>query len=68
MNAMASQPCSTMRRVELCITCPGTVNSLSFTFRLPLLKTSGSVSKKSVRSSAVSSVIRCPRRAGWMRW
>jgi hypothetical protein len=65
---MASAPWRTIRRVELCITCPGTVKSLSFTFRLPERKTSGSVSKKRVRSSAVSSVIRCPRRLGTIRW
>jgi hypothetical protein len=31
MNATASAPASTTLRVDLCITCPGTVKTLSFT-------------------------------------
>jgi hypothetical protein len=64
---MPSAPWSTRRRVEEWTTCPGTVKTFTRRLMLPAsvsaLKTSGSMSKKSVRSSFVSSVIRRPRLA-----
>jgi len=61
-KATASEPWSTIRRVDSCITWPGTVYSLSFTFTpARVLKKTGIMSKKSVRSSLVSSVMSRPR-------
>ena len=65
MNATPSAPCSTSLRVELCITWPGTVNTLMRTVKPDAVsKPSGSRSKNSVRSSRVSSVISRPRPSG----
>ena len=62
MKATASAFCSTMRRVALWMTCPGTVNSFTFTLKPPVVwKKTGSRSKKSVRSSCVSTVSSRPR-------
>ena len=54
-----------MRRVDSCITWPGTVYSFSFTFTPDALrKKTGIMSKKRVRSSLVSSVMSRPRTLG----
>ncbi len=70
MKATPSAPWRTSRRVALWITWPGTVKSLIRTCRpLPTANESGSRSKKSVRSSRVSSVIRRPEVSGeTSRW
>ncbi len=72
MKATPSVFCSTTRRVASWTTCPGTVKSLSFTLKPELLvKKTGSRSKKSVRSSCVSTLSRRPRASGrafaWMQ-
>jgi hypothetical protein len=71
MNATPSAPWSTSRRVDACSTWPGHGEDLDAQAHRPIpsarserpdaRKTSGSMSKKSVRSSFVSSVMRRPR-------
>ena len=73
MKATASAPCSTMRRVALWITWPGTVKSFTFTLKpVAVLKKTGSRSKNSVRSSWVSTVSSRPRTSvlvrAWIIW
>ena len=73
MKATPSAPCSTTRRVELCITWPGTVNSFTLMVKPEdVLKNTGMRSKNRVRSSDVSSTINRPRVPGdkrlWTAW